>query len=61
MALGVSNTLVNNLKVTGVGHEGIHFQYTSSDNVVQNSEITDTGLEYAGYGEGIYFGSAYSN
>jgi hypothetical protein len=61
MALGVTNTLVNNLKVTGVGHEGIHFQYTSSDNVVQNSEVTDTGNEYAGYGEGIYFGSAVSN
>lgn len=61
MALGVTNTLVTNLKVTGVGHEAIHFQYTSSDNVVRNNEITDTGKEYAGYGEGIYFGSANSN
>jgi membrane protein implicated in regulation of membrane protease activity len=61
MALGVHHTLVDDLKVTGVGHEGIHFQYTSSDNVVRNSEVTNTGLEYAGYGEGIYFGSANSN
>ncbi|MEC3980635.1 hypothetical protein [Amycolatopsis sp. H20-H5] len=61
MATGVKNTLVDGIKVTGVGHEGIHFQYTSSDNVVQNSEVTDTGNEYAGYGEGIYFGSANSN
>ena len=61
MALGSNHTVVDGLKVTGVGHEGIHFQYTSSDNVVRNSEITNTGLEYAGYGEGIYFGSANSN
>ncbi len=61
MATGVKNTVVDGIKVTGVGHEGIHFQYTSTDNVVKNSEITDTGREYAGYGEGIYFGSATSN
>jgi hypothetical protein len=61
MALGVHDTLVNNLKVTAVGHEGIHFQYTSTDNVVQNSEVSDTGRQKAGYGEGIYIGSAVSN
>jgi hypothetical protein len=61
MALGVHNTLVDNLKVTAVGHEGIHFQHTSTDNVVQNSEVSDTGRQIAGYGEGIYFGSAVSN
>jgi hypothetical protein len=61
MALGVHNTLVDGLKVTGIGNEGIHFQYTSSDNVVQNSEISDTGKDNGGFGEGIYFGSANSN
>lgn len=61
MATGVKNTVVDGVKVTGVGHEGIHFQYTSTDNVVKNSEVTDTGREYAGYGEGIYFGSAKGN
>lgn len=61
MATGVKNTVVDGIKVTGVGHEGIHFQYTSTDNVVKDSEVTDTGREYAGYGEGIYFGSAKSN
>ncbi|ANN20322.1 hypothetical protein SD37_35195 [Amycolatopsis orientalis] len=61
MATGVKNTVVDGVKVTGVGHEGIHFQYTSTDNVVKNSEVTDTGREYAGYGEGIYFGSANGN
>ncbi|KZB82483.1 right-handed parallel beta-helix repeat-containing protein [Amycolatopsis regifaucium] len=61
MATGVKNTVVDGIKVTGVGHEGIHFQYTSTDNVVKNSEVTDTGREYAGYGEGIYFGSAKGN
>ena len=43
MALGVKNTLVNNLKVTGIAHEGIDIQHTSSDSVVQDSEVTDTG------------------
>jgi hypothetical protein len=61
MALGVHNTEVNKLKVDGIGHEAIHFQYTSTDNVVRDSEISNTGLEYAGYGEGVYFGSANSN
>jgi hypothetical protein len=61
MALGVHNTEVRSLKVDGIGHEAIHFQYTSTDNVVRDSEISDTGLEYAGYGEGVYFGSAESN
>ncbi|MBB5855325.1 hypothetical protein ACFQ05_40530 [Amycolatopsis umgeniensis] len=61
MATGVKNTVVDSIKVAAVGHEGIHFQYTSTDNVVKNSEVTDTGREYAGYGEGIYFGSAKGN
>jgi nitrous oxidase accessory protein NosD len=61
MALGVHNTLVDGLKVTGIGNEGIHFQYASSDNVVQNSEISDTGKDNGGFGEGIYSGSANSN
>ncbi len=61
MATGVKNTVVDGIKVTAVGHEGIHFQYTSTDNVVKNSEVTDTGREFAGYGEGIYFGSAKGN
>jgi hypothetical protein len=61
MALGVHNTEVRGLKVDGIGHEAIHFQYTSTDNVVRDCEISNTGLEYAGYGEGVYFGSANSN
>jgi uncharacterized Zn ribbon protein len=61
MALGVHDTEVRSLKVDAIGHEAIHFQYTSTDNVVRDSEISNTGLEYAGYGEGVYFGSANSN
>ncbi|MFD9895854.1 hypothetical protein ACFWY9_41465 [Amycolatopsis sp. NPDC059027] len=61
MALGVHNTVVDGLKVSGIGHEAIHFQHGSTDNVVQNNEISDTGREYGGYGEGVYFGSAKSN
>ncbi|WP_158885545.1 right-handed parallel beta-helix repeat-containing protein [Amycolatopsis anabasis] len=61
MALGVRNTVVDGLKVHGIGHEAIHFQHGSSDNVVKNCEISDTGKETPDYGEGIYFGSAKSN
>jgi hypothetical protein len=46
MALSVKNILVNHLKATGIAHEGIHIQHTNSDNVVQDSEVTDTGREY---------------
>jgi hypothetical protein len=61
MALGVHNTEVSKLKVDGIGHEAVHFQHTSTDNVVRDCEISNTGVEYAGYGEGVYFGSANSN
>ncbi|WP_394834969.1 discoidin domain-containing protein [Pendulispora rubella] len=61
MALGAHHTIVDGVRVHQIGDEAIHFRDNSSDNVVQNSEISDTGLREPGFGEGIYFGQAVSN
>ncbi|QFU87249.1 right-handed parallel beta-helix repeat-containing protein [Amycolatopsis sp. YIM 10] len=61
MALGVRHTVVSGLRVHHIGHEAIHFQHGSTDNVVRDTEISDTGTQTPDYGEGIYFGSAKSN
>ncbi|WP_329429957.1 discoidin domain-containing protein [Streptosporangium sp. NBC_01495] len=41
--------------------EAVHFRRSSSDGVIQNSRIDNTGLVQAGYGEAVYIGSANSN
>ncbi|WP_394825921.1 right-handed parallel beta-helix repeat-containing protein [Pendulispora albinea] len=61
MALGAHDTIIDKVRVHHIGDEAIHFRDNSTDNVVQNSEISDTGLREPGYGEGIYFGQAVSN
>lgn len=61
MALGAHNTLINGVRVFRIGDEAIHFRDNSTDNTVQNSEISDTGLREPGFGEGLYFGQALSN
>lgn len=61
MALGAHNTLVDGVRVHHIGDEAIHFRDASTDNTVQNSEISDTGLREPGFGEGLYFGQAVSN
>jgi hypothetical protein len=54
------NTL-QNLTVYNVEDEAVHFRKFSSDNVIQNSKIYNTGLVQPQYGEGVYLGSAKSN
>ncbi|MFF2520690.1 discoidin domain-containing protein [Streptomyces liangshanensis] len=44
-----------------VDEEAVHFRRSSSDGVIQNSRISNTGLVQKGYGEGVYIGSAGSN
>jgi len=61
MALGAHNTIIDGVLVHHIGDEAIHFRDNSTDNTVQNSEITDTGLREPGFGEGLYFGQAVSN
>lgn len=61
MADGANHNVLDDLTVNHVGDEAVHFRCSSSDNVIQNSTITDTGNREPGYGEGIYFGQANSN
>jgi parallel beta-helix repeat protein len=56
-----SNNTLSNLSVTSVGDEAVHLRAGSSDNLVENNTIGQTGLAEAKFGEGIYVGTAQSN
>jgi hypothetical protein len=58
---GASHNLIDNIFITKIGEEGIHFRKFSSHNTLQHSEITHVGLKTPGYGEAVYIGSAHSN
>ena len=58
---GSSHNIMDGVQVYGTGAEGVHLRTSSSDNIVQNSGVHDTGRSQPGYGEGLYFGSAQSN
>lgn len=58
---GSSHVFLNNVKVTNVGQEAVHFRAFSQYNVIRDSEIVGTGKKSAQYGEGVYIGSANSN
>ncbi|MFB9329953.1 right-handed parallel beta-helix repeat-containing protein [Paenibacillus aurantiacus] len=51
-------TLITGVEVYNIGYEGVHFRDGSSYNTIENSYIHDTGKTGAGYGEGVYVGSA---
>jgi hypothetical protein len=57
----VNNSVIDGVEVSQIGAEAVHFRTNSSDNVIRNSLIHDTGLEKPQFGEGIYFGTAKSN
>jgi hypothetical protein len=44
-----------------IGAEAVHFRHSSSDGMIQDSVIHDTGKVQPAYGEGVYIGSANSN
>lgn len=52
------NTL-NNLNVSYTGTAAIRIRNNSTDNIVQNSVITHTGLDVNNNGEGIYIGAGF--
>jgi len=54
-------TLLDGLDVHTIGHEAVHLRTHSSDGVVQNSDIHDTGLDNEKFGEGVYLGTSVSN
>ena len=61
MVDGARNCVVDSIKVYNIGEEGIHLRKFSSQNIIQNSEISYVGLKTPDYGEGVYIGSAKSN
>jgi hypothetical protein len=61
MAEGANHDLVDGLQVHDIGDEAIHFQHGSSDNLIRNCTVHDTGQRRPGFGEGIYLGSANGN
>jgi Right handed beta helix region len=58
---GVTHDLIDSLDVHTIGDEGIHLRSFSSDNIIMNSVVRQTGLNVQFFGEGIYVGSAHSN
>ena len=57
---GANHNVLRGLSVSGTGNEAVHFRSASSDNVLEWSEISDTGAESPEFGEGVYIGSAVS-
>lgn len=55
------HSLISSITVSNLGNEGVHFRQGSSNNIIQNSTIFNTGLVEDWFGEGIYIGSAKSN
>ena len=58
---GGTHDTLDGLTVSNIGDEGIHLRAFSSDNLIENCHVHDTGKYNPGYGEGIYLGSAQSN
>jgi hypothetical protein len=50
--------VVDTVTVHGLDMEGVHFRNSSTDGVIKNSEIYDTGNDGRGMGEGVYVGTA---
>ena len=61
MTDSASNNVIQNIKVSAIGDEAVHFRSCSSNNILQNSEIYNTGLRRDSFGEGVYLGTADSN
>lgn len=58
---GSVGTVIDGVDVGEVGEEGVHFRSCSSDGILRNSTIHDTGRRKPQFGEGVYVGSANSN
>jgi len=61
MADAVQHTVLQDLTVELTGDEAVHFRRGSSDNIIRDSTIRDTGHRRAKFGEGVYLGTATSN
>jgi Right handed beta helix region len=56
-----SHNVIDGVRVTDIGQEGVHFRDFSTDNVLRNSVVDSTGVKAPNFGEGVYLGSAVSN
>lgn len=56
-----TGAVIANLMVRDIGQEGIHLRNFSTDNFVAGNTVSGTGRKSAGFGEGIYIGTAKSN
>jgi hypothetical protein len=56
-----NHNVLSKLDVGQSGMEGVHFRSSSSDNRLEGSDVHHTGRVNAGFGEGVYIGSAISN
>src|SRR5690606_741879 len=61
MVDGGQHNVLQGLTVEQIGDEGIHLRSHSSDNLVLDNVVRETGLRKPKFGEGIYVGSAESN
>jgi hypothetical protein len=55
---GATHTVIHAVNVHGTDTEGIRFRTSSSDNVLENSTVRDTGQGSVSFGEGLYVGSS---
>ena len=58
---GSTHTVISGVDVGTIGQEGVHFRAGSSDGVIENSRVHNTGVTSPQFGEGVYIGSAKSN
>jgi nitrous oxidase accessory protein NosD len=53
-----SHVVIDSVTVHDLLMEGVHFRDSSTDDVIRDSHIYNTGLQRPGYGEGVYVGTA---
>lgn len=58
MADGANGVVIDSVTVHDLDMEGVHFRKSSSDGIIRNSRIYDTGHDGRGMGEGVYVGTA---
>ncbi|TDF48406.1 sheath polysaccharide-degrading enzyme [Streptomyces sp. WAC05374] len=53
-----TGVVIDSVTVHGLDMEGVHFRKSSTNGVIKNSRVHDTGNDGRGMGEGIYVGTA---
>ncbi|MFE4176656.1 sheath polysaccharide-degrading enzyme [Streptomyces sp. NPDC056909] len=60
VADAANGVVIDSVTVHNLDMEGVHFRQSSSDGILRNSRIYDTGNDGRGMGEGVYVGTANS-